>query len=192
MQLLKDNVAGIDGLDNARLARLSPGGKHALVTSADDDSLAVFGVDSQFRLRFLQVFKNDHNTRGLEGANAFVFSADGQRVYVQSYYDSAVVDFKYNPEGGYQLKQVISDEVSVTRIFKDETPLGALDKLGLFGAYDIAITADNRQLFVASVMSSALSVFDINADGSRLRGGECDCCFCQKLTRALSVYPIDW
>ena len=164
-QVLEDNKLGVDGLGGARVAELTPDGKHILVTSGDDNSLAIFNVDSDFELSFSRVFKNNSTIDGLEGAVSLAVSSDGRRIYVVSYYDSAVAVFEQDEQGSYQFIRAIRDGLPYDEIFSDNESLKTKDKLGLLGAYDIAITADNSQLFVASVASNAVSIFDINKNG---------------------------
>jgi len=161
-QVLEDNQLGVDGLGGARVAELTPDGTQVVVVSGDDNSLATFNVDSDFKLSFNQVFKNNSRIDGLEGAVSLVVSSDGHRVYVVSYYDSAVTIFEQDEQGSYQFKRTIRDGLPYDEVFSDKESVKGKDKLGLLGAYDIAITADNSQLFVASVASNAVSIFDID------------------------------
>jgi 6-phosphogluconolactonase (cycloisomerase 2 family) len=162
-QVLEDNEMGVDGLGGARSVELTPDGSKLFVASADDNSLAIFNVDSDFKLSFNKVFINNSTIDGLDGATSLVVSPDGRRVYVVSYYDSAVAIFEQDAQGHYQFIRAIRDGLPYDKVFSDEKSVKIKDKLGLLGAYDIAITTDNSQLFVASVASNAISVFDINA-----------------------------
>jgi len=165
-QVLEDNKLEVDGLGGARVVALTPDGSQLLVASADDNSLAIFNVDADFQLSFNRVFKNNSTIDGLNGATSLVFSPDGHCVYVVSYYDSAVAIFERDEKGSYQFKQVIRDGLAYEDVFSDEESVHKRDKLGLRGAYDIAITTDNTQLFVASVASNAVAVFDIYKSGN--------------------------
>lgn len=165
-QVLEDNQLGVDGLGGARVAELTPDGTQLLVVSADDNSLAIFNVDSDFRLAFNRVFINNSTIDGLNGASSLVVSPDGGRVYVVSFYDSAVAIFEQDEQGSYQFIRAMRDGLPYEEVFSNEESVKTKDKLGLLGAYDIAITADNSQLFVASVASNAVSIFDINKSGN--------------------------
>ena len=163
VQLLQDNLNGVDGLDNPRIAKISPDNSQVFVVSADDDALAVFDIDEKFALTFQTLFKNNADISGFRGATKVVLSADGQQAFVVSFYDSAIVIFTKDSMGDFQYQQTISDNV---KWFKEtgESILipEELDTLGLLGAYDIGITADNQKLLVASSASNALSVFSLN------------------------------
>jgi len=161
-QVLEDNKSGVDGLGGARIAELTPDGSQLLVASGDDNSLAIFDVDSDFKVTFNRVFVNNSTTDGLDGAVSLVVSPDGRRVYVVSFYDSAVAIFEKDEQGSYQFKRAIRDGLPYEQVFSDKESVKKKDKLGLLGAYDIAITVDNSQLFVASVASNAVAIFDID------------------------------
>jgi 6-phosphogluconolactonase (cycloisomerase 2 family) len=165
-QVLEDNQRGVDGLGGARVAAITPDGSQVLIASADDNSLAIFNVDEEFKLSFNQVFKNNSTIDGLDGAVSLVVSPDGQRIYVVSYYDSAVAIFEQDEQGSYQFIQALRDGLPYEDVFSDKESVKKKDKLGLLGAYDIAITTDNSQLFIASVASNAVSIFDINKNGN--------------------------
>jgi len=165
IQVLEDNKLGVDGLGGARVVELTPDGKQILVASADDNSLAIFDVDLNFKLTFNQVFKNNSTIYGLEGAVSLVVSSDGRRIYVVSYYDSALAIFEQDDQGTYQFKRAIRDGLPYDEVFSDKESIKTKDKLGLLGAYDIAITTDNSQLFIASVASNAVTIFDIDTKG---------------------------
>jgi 6-phosphogluconolactonase (cycloisomerase 2 family) len=165
-QVLEDNKLGVDGLGGARAVQLTPDGNLLLVTSADDNSLAIFNVDAEFEITFNRIFTKNTNIDGLNGAASLVLSPDGRRAYVVSFYDSALVIFEQNEQGSYQFVQVIRDGLPYEEVFSEEYSVNEKDKLGLLGAYDIAISNDNSQLYVASVASNAVSIFDIDKEGS--------------------------
>ena len=165
IQLLQDNANGVDGLDNPRIARITPDGSQVLVVSADDDALAVFDFDGNFKLTFRTIFKNNADISGFRGATKVVLTSDGQQAFLVSFYDSAIVVFTKDAIGNFQYQQTISDNVK----WFAETGESVLvaeeyDKLALLGAYDIAITPDNQQLLIASSASNALSVFSLDSD----------------------------
>jgi 6-phosphogluconolactonase (cycloisomerase 2 family) len=164
IQLLQDNVNGVDGLDNPRIARVSPDGLQVLVVSADDDALAIFDLDENLLLTFRTIFKNDADVSGLTGATKVVLSADGQQAFLVSFYDSSIVIFAKDAKGEFQYQQTISDNVKWFKETGESIQIPEkLDTLGLLGAYDIAITPDNKQLLVASSASNALSVFNLDS-----------------------------
>lgn len=162
-QKLSDNIDGIDGLDNPRQVKLSNPGSEVFVVSGDDNSLSVYALNNLHRLEFKQVFKdtNDRNLP-LEGASDLVVLDKTEQVLVVSFYDGAMSVFDRTDEGLYQYSQLISDNLSYKRVFKDKEPIGQLDTFGLLGAWSIIKSADEKQVFVASYKSNAVSVFDVS------------------------------
>lgn len=165
IQLLQNNTNQIRGLDNPRVAKVTPDGSKILVVSADDDALAVFDLNENFKLSFSSLFRNNTDMSGFRGATKVVISSDGQQAFLVSFYDSAVVSFKKDALGNFQYQQTISNNVK----WYAETGGSVLipeklDTLALLGAYDIAITPDNQQLLIAGSASNALSVFNIDSN----------------------------
>jgi DNA-binding beta-propeller fold protein YncE len=165
-QTLTDNRSGVDGLGGARVAELTPDGRQLLVVSADDNSLSTFNTHPNFELSFSQIFVNDSNISGLNGATSLALSSDGHRAYIVSFYDSAVAIFERDEQENYQFIRSIRDGLPYEDVFSDKESVRAKDTLGLLGAYDIAIAPDNSQIFVASVASNAVSVFDTNGSNN--------------------------
>jgi DNA-binding beta-propeller fold protein YncE len=165
-QTLTDNRSGVDGLGGARVAELTPDGRQLLVVSADDNSLSIFNTHPNFELTFNQIFVNNSNISGLNGATSLALSSDGHRAYVVSFYDSAVAIFERDEQENYQFIRSIRDGLPYEDVFSEKESVRAKDTLGLLGAYDIAIAPDNSQIFVASVVSNAVSIFDINGSNN--------------------------
>ncbi|WP_299789551.1 beta-propeller fold lactonase family protein [uncultured Shewanella sp.] len=162
VQVLKDNEAGVDGLDNPRSVRVSPDGTHVAVVSGDDNSLAIFDISDDFNLSFNRVFKNNTpGITGLEGASQVAFLPDGNSLFVASFYDSALVVLDRDEANRYNFRRSVSDGLSVERIFNSAEPVGALDTIGLLGAWDLVVSDDGQQIYVTGYKSNGLSVFDV-------------------------------
>jgi 6-phosphogluconolactonase (cycloisomerase 2 family) len=163
VQVLKDGIDGVDGLDNPRFVKISTDNTQLFVASGDDNSFAVFTIDDEFTVSFNQVFKNsDPDIKGLEGASSVAFISNN-KVVVTGYYDGALTIFSPN-NTGYQYSQMISDGLSYKRSFDSELADEKLDILGLLGAWEVIATNNNKQLLVASYISNAVSIFDIASD----------------------------
>ncbi|PAJ74068.1 hypothetical protein CJF42_12615 [Pseudoalteromonas sp. NBT06-2] len=162
--LLQDEINDIDGLDNPRIAKLNNEATQLFVVSADDDSLAVFDVSNDFDLSLSQVFKNDENITGLRGATKVAISKDGLFAYVVSFYDSALVIFKKGVDGKFYYQHTYSDNINWWE-YKGKPIASSLQKLALLGAYDIEINDASDQIYIASSVSNAISIFNINTDG---------------------------
>ena len=165
IQTLKDGINGVDGLDNPRNTTVSMSANKVFVTSGDDNSLAVFTIGKNFKLTFEQIFKNSANEiTGLEGATGVATLDGGQQIIVSGFYDGALSVFSRD-NNSYYLAQTIGDRLNYERVFASKEPLEPVDTLGLLGAWDLATTPDEKQLFVASYMSNAVSIFDIAPEG---------------------------
>ena len=96
LQVLKDGLEGVDGLDTAQWVAASPDGKHVYVAGGNgDDALAVFSRDATSgELIFSQVLRDDDGgVDGLNGAYSVAVSPDGRNVYAVGYHDDAVAAF---------------------------------------------------------------------------------------------------
>lgn len=164
-QVLTDGVGGMDGLDNPRHIHLSQDNQFAIVTSADDNAVVFLRFDQN--LRTDGMIKNAHTPEArLEGATGVMTFHGGKTAAVTSFYDSALSVYRRTAEGSYTLSNALSDDLGYDRVFEAPSPVGDLDKLGLLGAWGIALSDDEKSLFVASYQSNALSVLDIQGDGN--------------------------
>ncbi|WP_281558099.1 beta-propeller fold lactonase family protein [Thalassomonas sp. RHCl1] len=164
IQVLKDDVNGVDGLDNPRAVAVTPDNSRVFVVSGDDNAFAVFNLDKHFNLSFSQIFKNANPAvSGLEGASAVALLNKGNKAIVSSFYDGSLSIFSHKQDR-YHLHKTISDGLTVQRVFGDKKAVGDLDTLGLLGAWQLVSTTDNKQLFITGYKSNAVSVFDITPD----------------------------
>lgn len=90
-----DNSGGVDGLDGATSAAVSPDGKHVYVAGRSDDAVAVFSRDATTgQVTFLQaMFDGAGGVDGLDAAEQVRLSPDGRHLYVASENDNAVAVF---------------------------------------------------------------------------------------------------
>lgn len=173
VHILRQGEDGVEGLDNARAAVVTPDETQLLIASGDDDSVAVFDLDESFKPTLRQVIRSgdlrlDNMSDGMDilaGASNLVLSGDGNYAYIVSFYGSSLVVLKRGQDNTWSFHQLLSDGLSPERIFKDPRPIGELDKLGLLGAWDVAITAEPQQVLVTSYKSNSLTVFDVGHDG---------------------------
>ena len=161
-QVLQDGINSVDGLDNPRQVKSDLSGKRLFVTSGDDNSLLI--LQSEETIKPLQLFKSSDNKALLEGASSLITFNKGKNIAVVSFYDSALSVFEKGNDDNFKFIQAHSDNVSYERIFKSGESLISEDRYGLFGAWDIAISSDEKQIYVASYKSDAISIFDVNSD----------------------------
>jgi len=166
IQILKDDINGVDGLGNPRALKVSSDNAKVFVSSGDDNALAIFNLDTDFKLTFSKVFKNSSpSINGLEGASGVVSLRHDNQIVVSGFYDGALTVFSKNNKG-YRFNETISDGLSYERVFDSDLPLGKLDNLGLLGAWDVINTSNEKQLFVASYKSNNVSIFDVAENGN--------------------------
>ena len=85
VEVQRNGVDGVDGLESARSVTLSPDGKHlyAVAFFSPSDSMAVFSRNSTTgALTFVQVLNDDvGGVDGLSGASSVAVSPDGKHLY---------------------------------------------------------------------------------------------------------------
>ena len=95
VEMQKDGVGGVDGLNNPRSVRVSPDGNHVYATGYLDDAVAVFSRNSSTgALTYLEMQKDGLNgVDGLDGAYSVMLRPDGNQVYATGKSDHAVAVF---------------------------------------------------------------------------------------------------
>ena len=97
VDLWRDGVGGVEGLDGAQFVTVSPDGNNVYVTSSSDHAVAVFGREiTDGRLTFIEWIdvgelwggRNEDGFSGNVGAFHVTVSPDGKDVYVSVLYDS--------------------------------------------------------------------------------------------------------
>jgi len=96
VEVQKDGVAGVDGLDRAISVAVSPDGGHVYVTGNLDNAVAVFARDATTgALTFAEVQRNGiGGVDGLDRANSVAVSPDGRHLYVTGGDSDAVAVFQ--------------------------------------------------------------------------------------------------
>ncbi|HUI25583.1 MAG TPA: beta-propeller fold lactonase family protein, partial [Candidatus Kryptonia bacterium] len=102
VQVLRDGIAGVDGLMAPSAIAASPDGSSVYVAAFTSNALAVFTRDrSSGALTFTQVVPYTVGIiDGLRGASGVVVSPDGAHVYATGQVDNAVAVFSRNPISG--------------------------------------------------------------------------------------------
>jgi 6-phosphogluconolactonase (cycloisomerase 2 family) len=137
---------------------ISPDGRFVYVTAFSGDDVAVFSRDATTsRLTPSGCVRQGAGTtacRGsahnLDGATDIDLSADGRSLYVTSFRGDAITAFARDPSSG-----------ALTEIgcWAERATLGCRSARALDGAYDLAISADGRNVYVAARVSSAVATF---------------------------------
>ena len=95
VEVLRDGVGGVDGIDGAWGLGVSPDGTQVYVTGALDEAVAVFERDAATgRLSFLEAqVSGVGGVSHLKSANAVAVSPDNARVYVSAWQSNAITVF---------------------------------------------------------------------------------------------------
>jgi 6-phosphogluconolactonase (cycloisomerase 2 family) len=137
---------------------ISPDGRFAYVTAFSGDNVAVFSRDAATsKLTPVGCVDQGAGTkacrggaRNLDGATDIDLSADGRSLYVTSFRGDAITAFARDSSSG---------ALSEVGCWAERATLGCRDVRGLDGAYDLAISADGRNVYVAARVSSAVATF---------------------------------
>ena len=148
VEVLKDGVGGVTGLDGAISVAVSPDGEHVYATGLFDDALVTFSREASLgQLTFLEAITN--GVGGLDGLDDpwdVNVSPDGLRVYVAGRADDAVAVFRRSPMSGLlRLRGVCRDGVD------------GVD--GIRGANAIAFSPCGTHLYATGSGDDAAAVF---------------------------------
>jgi 6-phosphogluconolactonase (cycloisomerase 2 family) len=96
VEVVRDGVNGVDGIEFAFTATVSPDGAHVFAAGSTDNAIAVFSRNIESgALTFVEKVQNGVNgVEGLSGALSVTLSPDGAHVYATSNSDSAIVGFE--------------------------------------------------------------------------------------------------
>ena len=148
IQILRDSVAGVDGLNDPTAVIVSPYGRNIYVVSRLDNSVAGFGRDTTTgQLTFLQIVKDGtEGVDGLAGADDLVISPDGGHIYVIGKSDNAVAAFSRDTQSGLItfVQEIKDSDIGVDGL---ATPSG------------IAISPNGTHVYVSSNADNAVAVF---------------------------------
>ena len=151
VEALKDGVGGVDGLDGAQEAAVSPDGSHVYVAGGIDDAVVVFIRNATTgALTFVEALKD--GVGGVDGLNAPVsvtVSPDGSHVYAAALVDAVVVFSRNATTGALTFVEALKDGI------------GGVD--GLNGANSVTLSPDGSHVYVAAWVEHAVAVFSRNA-----------------------------
>jgi DNA-binding beta-propeller fold protein YncE len=155
IEMEKDGVGGVDGLDGAEHLALDPSGSHLYVAGLLDGAVAVFARNAgSGELSFVEAhFDGDPGIDGIAGASWVAVSPDGLNVYVAGRFDDAVAVFQRNPTTG---------ELTFLEVETDGQ--GGAD--GLADVTSVAVSPDGDHLYAAGQGDQLLAIFSRGAMGA--------------------------
>ena len=157
LEKIKDNIAGVDGLNGVRNVTLSPDGNFVYTVGYYDDAIAIFQRDATTGLlTFVEMVKDGVNgVDGLNGANSIAISADGMTAYTTGYTDDAIARFSRNTTDG-----------TLTYIEKYNNGVGNIN--GLNGAHSVIISGDGKSVYACGYNDDAVVAFSRNPSNGAL------------------------
>ena len=157
VELQKNRVNGVSGLNGAFNILGSPGGAYIYVTGAVDDAVTVFSRNSDTGvLTFIEFYKNGVNgVFGIDQPLGITISADGNSLYVAGTLSDAIAVFSRDSNTG-KLKFIEMHENNVGNI------------QGLDEIRSVTVSPDGAHLFVTGRLDDALVVFERNSNDGKL------------------------
>lgn len=151
IELKKDGVGEVVGLNTPYASRMSPDGKYFYTVSYASNSIVVFERDETTGgLSFIESQTDNINgIDGLEGANSLVISSDGEYIYVTGDKDESIAVFKRDVNTGMMtFVEVIKNNINGV--------------VGLDGVSGITIDGHGDYVYASAYGSSAVLVFSID------------------------------
>ncbi len=148
VEVERDGVGGVDGLERVSASSLSPDGRQLYVTGRFDDAVSVFTRDAATgKLTWLETHRDGlAGVDGLAGAADVVASRDGRHVYVAGADDSAIAIFARDPAtGALTFVERLADGIATTD--------------GIGGIAALAIQPSGRTLVAAGSADDAVASF---------------------------------
>jgi len=157
IELHRDGINGVDGLDEVVSITVSPDGAHVYAAGSLDNAIAVFSRDTNSgQLVFVEVVRDGiSGVDGLESVRAVALSSDGKHLYAAGFNDDAVAVFSRDGSTG---------SLSLIEVVRDGA--GGVD--GLDGAIDVTLAPDGDHVYVAARVDDALAVFARDSGDGRL------------------------
>ncbi|BAP54557.1 conserved repeat protein [Thioploca ingrica] len=151
IQTLTNNVAGVQGLEQASGVIVSPDGKQVYtVGKGNDNAITVFQQDPQTGvLGFVEVHRNGiEGVTGLNGVEDLAISPRGDYVYVVSSTDNAVAVFRR--------------DLTTGRLTFVDRRIDGIDGVdGLASARAVAVSPSGAHIYVAGFGDNAIAVLSV-------------------------------
>lgn len=148
LQVAKDGLGGVNGLDGASSLAVSGDGRHLYATGQAEDAIAIFARNDMTGLLTWigMVVDGTAGAEGLDGATGVRVSGDLRFVYVLGYFEDALAVYTRDETTGL---------LAFLEVHRDG--FGAID--GLARGNELAVSADDQHLYVAGQNDDAIAVF---------------------------------
>ena len=148
LQVAKDGLAGVNGLDGASSLAISGDGRNVYATGQAEDAIAVFSRHDLTGLLTWtgMVVDGTAGAEGLDGATGVRVSGDLRFVYALGYFEDALAVF---------VRDELTGALTFLEVHRDG--FGVVD--GLARANELAVSADDQHLYVAGQNDDAIAVF---------------------------------
>ncbi len=143
VEMHKDGLSGVDGLDAPYMVKVSPDGNHVYVSATDDNAISVFDRDALTGALTFNAKFTDPNFNIILG---FDISQDGQSIYVASHANGMLVSLSRNMSTG---------ALSFVESFQDN--IDFVD--GLSGAFSTYVSPDGKNVYVSGAYDNAVAIF---------------------------------
>lgn len=142
VEVQKDGIGGVDGMDYPETISLSPDGKYVYVAGVNDGSVTIFRRDNDSgKLTYV-----DAQTNGLGDVREMVISPDGRHIYVTGSGTDTLSVYSRDSESGLMSFIEIHEE-------------GVDNVYGLNGIFSICISPDGKHLYTTGWWDDAVAVF---------------------------------
>ena len=157
VEVHRDGVDGVDGLNRPRSITVSPDGAHVYAAGTKDNAVAVFArAVHTGTLIFVHTVRNGvDGVYGLEHARTVTVSPDGAHVYVTALEGDAIAAFARDARSGrLNFVDAVRDEV------------GGVE--GLDGAMSVTVSPDGAHVYATAYLDNAVTVFRRDARSGAL------------------------
>ena len=156
VEMHKDGLSGVDGLDAPYMVVTSPDGSHVYVSATDDHSISIFSRDGTTgALTYVDKVTNGVNmVSGLQTVLGITISADGRNIYAAGHAEGRIAVFS---------RDLISGALTFVESLADSS--AGVD--GLLGVFSVFVSPDGNHVYTTAAYENAVGVFSRNtSDGS--------------------------
>jgi 6-phosphogluconolactonase (cycloisomerase 2 family) len=165
VEVHRNGVEGVIGMDSPIGLAVSPDGRHVYVTGGDDLGVGIFSRDSDTgRLTFVEMQDAFSGVAGVDTVHSVVVSPDGKNVYLTGVdvYDTGE---ETRPADALTVFNRDADSGRLTLIEVHQNGIGGLE--GLKSITGVTVSPDNKSVYAINVWRTVV-VFTRNSDTGEL------------------------